>query len=133
MNGKEARIGNDSRSLPAHGRLLALAAESVIALCATTHSTYGSIEMEDLGLRALDRRVAGIDVHRMLHVVTVRIEQADGSMQRHRASSAASGATAVPWRRRWASTACNSSLRRGPPENPFADQTLGGRFLRGLS
>ena len=35
--------------------------------------------MEDLGLRALYRRVAGIDVHRMLHVVTVLIEQADGS------------------------------------------------------
>ena len=40
--------------------------------------------MEDLGLRALYRRVAGIDVHRMLHVVTVLIEQEDGSMQRHR-------------------------------------------------
>ena len=39
--------------------------------------------MEDLGLRALYRRVAGIDVHRMLHVVTVLIEQADGAMQRH--------------------------------------------------
>ena len=38
--------------------------------------------MEDLGLRALYRRVAGIDVHRMLHVVTVLLEQADGSMQR---------------------------------------------------
>ena len=35
--------------------------------------------MEDLGLRALHRRVAGIDVHRMLHVVTALIEQADGS------------------------------------------------------
>jgi len=39
--------------------------------------------MEDLGLRALHRRVAGIDVHRMLHVVTVLIEQPDGAMQRH--------------------------------------------------
>lgn len=39
--------------------------------------------MEDLGLQALHRRVAGIDVHRMLHVVTVLIEQSDGSMQRH--------------------------------------------------
>ena len=39
--------------------------------------------MEDLGLRALYRRVAGIDVHRMLHVVTVLMEQPDGSMQRH--------------------------------------------------
>ncbi len=38
--------------------------------------------MEDLGLRALYRCVAGIDVHRMLHVVTVLIEQPDGSMQR---------------------------------------------------
>jgi len=38
--------------------------------------------MEELGLRALHRRVAGIDVHRMLHVVTVLIEQPDGSMQR---------------------------------------------------
>lgn len=39
--------------------------------------------IEDLGLRALHRRVAGIDVHRMLHVVTVLIEQPDGTMQRH--------------------------------------------------
>ena len=39
--------------------------------------------MEDLGLQPLHRRVAGIDVHRMLHVVTVLIEQTDGSMQRH--------------------------------------------------
>ena len=38
--------------------------------------------MEDLGLRALHKCVAGIDVHRMLHVVTVLIEQPDGSMQR---------------------------------------------------
>ncbi|HYN61871.1 MAG TPA: IS110 family transposase [Rubrivivax sp.] len=38
--------------------------------------------MEDLGLRALYRRVAGIDVHRMLHVATVLLEQPDGSMQR---------------------------------------------------
>ena len=30
--------------------------------------------MEDIGLRALHIRVAGIDVHRMLHVVTVLIE-----------------------------------------------------------
>lgn len=39
--------------------------------------------LRDPGLRALYRRVAGIDVHRMLHVVTVLIEQADGAMQRH--------------------------------------------------
>lgn len=35
------------------------------------------------GLSALHRRVAGIDVHRMLHVVTVLIEQPDGSVARH--------------------------------------------------
>jgi transposase len=33
------------------------------------------------GLQALHRRVAGIDVHRMLHVVTVLIEQPDGSIE----------------------------------------------------
>ncbi|MDP1901680.1 MAG: transposase [Rubrivivax sp.] len=38
--------------------------------------------MEDLGLRALYRRVAGIDVHRMLLVATVLIEQPDGRVQR---------------------------------------------------
>jgi hypothetical protein len=32
------------------------------------------------GLSPLHRRVAGIDVHRMLHVVTVLIEQPDGSI-----------------------------------------------------
>jgi transposase len=35
------------------------------------------------GLSPLHRRVAGIDVHRMLHVVTVLIEQPDGSVARH--------------------------------------------------
>jgi transposase len=54
----------------------------VIALCAAWHFNNRSTVMEDLGLRALYRRVAGIDVHRMLHVVTVLIEQPDGSMQR---------------------------------------------------
>ena len=34
------------------------------------------------GLQPLHRRVAGIDVHRMLHVVTVLVEQADGSIER---------------------------------------------------
>jgi transposase len=34
------------------------------------------------GLSPLYRRVAGIDVHRMLHVVTVLIEQPDGSVER---------------------------------------------------
>ena len=38
--------------------------------------------MAEPGLQALHRRVAGIDVHRMLQVVTVLIEQDDGSMQR---------------------------------------------------
>jgi transposase len=38
--------------------------------------------MEDLGLQPLHRRVAGIDVHRMVHVVTVLLEQPDGSIQR---------------------------------------------------
>jgi hypothetical protein len=38
--------------------------------------------MEALGLQALHRRVAGIAVHRMLHVVTALIEQPDGTMQR---------------------------------------------------
>ena len=38
--------------------------------------------MEVLELQALHGRVAGIDVHHMLHVVTVLIEQDDGSIQR---------------------------------------------------
>lgn len=33
------------------------------------------------GLQPLHRRVAGIDVHRMLHVATVVIEQPDGSIE----------------------------------------------------
>lgn len=33
------------------------------------------------GLQALHRRVAGIDVHRMLHVVSAVVEQADGSIE----------------------------------------------------
>ena len=57
-------------------------AEQVIALSAASHFNDRSIVTEGLGLRALYRSVAGIDVHRMLHVVTVRIEQPDGSMQR---------------------------------------------------
>jgi len=60
-----------------------LAADQVIALRAAWHFSYRSIVMEDPGLRPLHRRVAGIDVHRMLHVVTALIEQSDGSMQRH--------------------------------------------------
>lgn len=34
------------------------------------------------GLTPLYRRVGGIDVHRMLHVVTVLIEQPDGSVDK---------------------------------------------------
>ena len=33
------------------------------------------------GLQPLHRRVAGIDVHRMVHVVTVVLEQPDGSIE----------------------------------------------------
>ena len=47
--------------------------------------------MEDLGLRALLKGVAGIDVHRMPHVVTVLIEQAHGDV-RQRTQPAAQGA-----------------------------------------
>lgn len=36
------------------------------------------------GLHPIHRRVAGIDVHRMLHVVTVLIELPDGTIERHR-------------------------------------------------
>jgi hypothetical protein len=39
------------------------------------------------GLSALHRRVGGIDVHRMLHVVTVSIEQPDGSVDKQRGQS----------------------------------------------
>lgn len=35
------------------------------------------------GLSPLHRRVAGIDVHRMLHVVTVLIEERDGTITKH--------------------------------------------------
>lgn len=35
------------------------------------------------GLPPFHRRVAGIDVRRMLHVVTVRIAQPDGSVAKH--------------------------------------------------
>ncbi len=53
--------------------------ESVISRCATWHFNYRRTVMAELGLQALHRRVAGIDVHRMLHVVTVLIEQDNGS------------------------------------------------------
>lgn len=36
------------------------------------------------GLHPIHRRVAGIDVHRMLHVVTVLLELPDGTIERHR-------------------------------------------------
>jgi len=35
------------------------------------------------GLSPLHKRVAGIDVHRMLHVVTVLIEDDDGTITKH--------------------------------------------------
>ena len=44
-------------------------------ICAVGYFNHSSNVMEDLGLRALRKRVAGIDVHRMLPVVTVLIEQ----------------------------------------------------------
>ena len=75
-NRKEAGIESfDSRSLPACGRVVG---RQVLALCATGNFYHRSIDMEELGLRALHRRVASIDVHRMLHVVTALIEQPDG-------------------------------------------------------
>ena len=55
-----------------------ISARQVIALCATGYFNHRSLDMEEIGLRALHRRVAGIDVHRMLPVVTVLIEQPDG-------------------------------------------------------
>ena len=74
-NRKEARIDCDSRSLPACGRVVG---RQVLTLCATRYFNQRSIDMEELGLRALHRRVAGPDVHRMRHVLTVLIEQPDG-------------------------------------------------------
>ena len=56
------------------------AVAQVFVPCVTLHSTHRSIVME--GLQPLHRRVAGSDVHRMLHVVTILIELPDGSMQR---------------------------------------------------
>ena len=35
------------------------------------------------GLSPLHRRVAGIDVHRLLHVVTVLMEEDDGTISKH--------------------------------------------------
>ena len=35
------------------------------------------------GLTPLYRRVGGIDVHRMLHVVTALIEEGDGTISKH--------------------------------------------------
>lgn len=43
------------------------------------HLNQGSDIME--GLHAIHRRVAGIDVHRMVHVVSVLVEQADGTIE----------------------------------------------------
>ena len=44
-------------------------------ICAAGYFNHRSKVMKDLGLRALHKRVAGIDVHHMLQVVTVLIEQ----------------------------------------------------------
>ena len=82
-------------------------AEQVIALCATWHFNDRSIVIEDLGSRASYGCVAGIDVHRMLHVVTVLIEQPDGSMQRH--TREFGGFQRDPA----AASACDSPLIRG--------------------
>jgi hypothetical protein len=48
------------------------------------HFTGRRIKLEDFGMRALHRRVACIDVHRMLHLVTAPTAQPDGAMQRQR-------------------------------------------------
>ncbi len=56
--------------------------------------------MEELGLQALHRRVAGIDVHRMLHVITVLIEQnarPDPSLARPDPSLARRNGRVVPY------------------------------------
>ena len=45
------------------------------------------------GLSPLHRRVAGIDVHRMLHVATALIENDDGTMINTRRSLADSSET----------------------------------------
>lgn len=54
----------------------------VFVLCATVHFAHSRITME--GWTPLYRRVGGIDVHRMLHVFTVLVEQPDGSIDKHR-------------------------------------------------
>ena len=38
------------------------------------------------GLTPLHKVVAGIDVHRMLHVITVLVENKDGSITKHQQS-----------------------------------------------
>jgi hypothetical protein len=38
------------------------------------------------GLNPLHKVVAGIDVHRMLHVITVLIENSDGTITKHQQS-----------------------------------------------
>ena len=74
-------------------------------LRATLHFTRRSIVME--GLSPLYPRVAGIDVHRMLHVVTVLIERADGSIEKSIREFSTSSAIAVPWPNGWPGCKCN--------------------------
>ncbi len=51
------------------------------AACSIAVESVTGIWMK--GLSLLHRLVAGIDVHVMLHVVTVLIEQPDGSIDKH--------------------------------------------------
>ena len=48
------------------------------------------------GLSPLYRRVAGIDVHKMLHVVTLIIEEPDGTIKQQSREFGGSSAIAVP-------------------------------------
>jgi hypothetical protein len=86
-NGKEARIDFGSRSLSAH-RLTVYRPRPLRCKLATGDAPACRLalyqqEHRNGGLSPLHRRVAGIDVHRMLHVVTVLIEQPDGSVVKH--------------------------------------------------
>ena len=47
------------------------------------------------GLSPLHRRVAGIDVHRMLHVVTTLIEEDDGKIVKRSTSLVVSSGTCI--------------------------------------
>ena len=60
---------------------LATAVDLAMALCPIPDCNHRRSPMEDLGLQALRWHVAGIEVRRMLHVVTAQIERPDGAMQ----------------------------------------------------